>query len=306
MRKKIHVVINKSSGTVLRLGEDTVAAMLTDRFGDVLQSIHMVETQEICKVIDTLGHDPAHHDLIIGGGDGTAVCAAEHLADRNVHFGMLPLGTMNLLAQDLGAAPTFEETMERLSAFYEDTIDLGMVNGRFFLCSAVIGLVPESAQAREELREGIAIDALSRFIGAITRGMSGQDKCRLKLRLGRDEAPIEHETTSLIISNNRFVPNPDMPSARFLRESLKDGKLAVYSAAPSDMIDGVRLLVRMMQGAWQKDDAVLSFETPSLMVDTSDHQILISLDGEPMEMTTPLEFSIRPQSLPVLRMELAA
>lgn len=306
MSKKLHIVISKSSGTVLRLGEDAVESMLIDKFNDVIQSIQMVETRDICETIDALGHDPAHHDLLIGGGDGTAVCAAEHLADRGVHFGMLPLGTMNLLAQDLGAAPTFEETMQRLVSFHEDTIDLGMVNGRFFLCSAVIGLVPESALAREELRSGIDIDALSRFVGAITRGMSGADKRHLELRLGEDQAAIDHETTSLIIANNRFVKNPEMPSARFLRETLKDGKLAVYSAAPSDMIDGVRLLARMIQGAWQQDEAVLSFETPSLMVGAKEKTILVSLDGEPMEMSTPLKFSIRPQSLPVLRMDLAA
>lgn len=305
MQKKLHIIINKYSGTVLRLGEARVEELVRGAFGGSVDSFHMVEAKDMCATIDALGHDPASHDLVIGGGDGSAVCAAEHLAKRNVHFGILPLGTMNLLAQDLGAAPTFEETIERFAAYREDMIDLGIVNDRFFLCSAVIGLVPESAIAREELRDenSSTLDALARFVTTIARGMGGVDKQSLQLQLSQG-APFALETTSLIISNNRFVRNPEVAAARFMRETLKDGKLAVYSAAPEDMIDGLRLLVKMIQGDWQEDQAIFSFETPSLDVTGPQQKILVSLDGEPLEMTSPLKFSIERKSLPVLRMDL--
>ncbi len=306
MQKKLHIIINRFSGTVLRLGEDRVGEMLKEAFGDRIQSLHMVDAKDMCTTIDALGHNPQDVDLVLGGGDGTAVCAAEHLAGRGVHFGILPLGTMNLLAQDLGSAPTFEETMTRLQGFREDTIDLGIVNERFFLCSAVIGLVPESAVAREEIRDENAstIGALTRFVTTIARGMGGIDKQTLQLRLEEGASPIALETTSLIVSNNRFVRNPEVASERFLRETLKDGKLAVYSAAPSDMMDGLRLMMKMVQGTWQEDEAVFSFETPLLMVDAPQEKILVSLDGEPLEMTSPLKFSVKNKSLSVLRMEL--
>lgn len=306
MQKKLHIIINKFSGTVLRLGEPKVEELVRGAFGEDLQSFHMVEGKDMCATIDALGHDPATSDLVIGGGDGSAVCAAEHLSKRGVHFGMLPLGTMNLLAQDLGSAPTFEETMKRFARYREDEIDIGIVNDRFFLCSAVIGLVPESAIAREEIRDenSSTIDALARFITTIARGMAGVDKQRLQIRLDKTDTPFPLETTSLIISNNRFARNPDVAAERFMRETLKDGKLAVYSAAVGGMMDGLRLMTKMVQGSWQEDEAVFSFETPEMIVDGPADKILISLDGEPMEMTSPLNFSVERKALPVLRMEL--
>jgi len=305
VKEKVHVIINRHSGTVLRLGEEGVQGILSQKLGPKIESLHFVEAREMCPKIDELGHNP-DIDLLIGGGDGTAVCAAEHLKDRGVHFGMLPLGTMNLLAQDLGSAPTFEQTMERFADMREDSIDLGIVNGRFFLCSAVIGLVPESAVVREEIREEGSIAAVSRFVTTVARGISGGAPLPLKLRMNDEDNAIALETASLIISNNRFVRHPDAPSERFLRESLKDGNLAVYSAAPKDIIDGLRLAIKMVAGTWQEDDTVFSFETPRLIVETPEEKILISLDGEPLEMTSPLKFSIEKKELPVLRMELAA
>jgi diacylglycerol kinase family enzyme len=306
MQRKFNILINGAGGTVLRLGQDYIRLALQEALGDQIETLTFSESGGFCDALQSLNHHSPTHDLLVGGGDGTAVCAAEHLAGHGVPFGVLPLGTMNLLAQDLGAAPTFEESLKRFKGFQKDKIDLGIVNDRFFLCSAVIGLVPESATLREELRDEVELGALTRFIGTIARGMSGADKKTLKLTLHESDEMFTLETTSLIVSNNRFLQKPEFSSERFLRETLKDGKLAVYSAAPEGMMDGLRLILKMAQGAWQEDDAVLSFETPSLSVTGQEEKILISLDGEPLEMTSPLKFSIQPESLPVLRMELAA
>lgn len=305
MQKKLHILINKNSGTVLRLGEEQAAQKLRDVFGDRIRTLEFLDTGNLCKEIHELRHEE-DTDILIGGGDGSAVCAAEILKDRDIHFGVLPLGTMNLLAQDLGAAPTFEETLARIDRLYEDKIDLGLVNGKPFLCSAVIGVVPESALAREDLRSAPGLEPLSRFIGTIARGMRGEIKHQLNLRHSENDAPFALETTSLIISNNRFIRNPGMGPERFLRESLKDGRLAVYSAAPRDMMDGLRIALKMVQGTWQEDEAVFSFETPELIIDTPQDEALVSLDGEPMTMTSPLTFKIEEKALPVLRMELRA
>lgn len=307
MQKKLNILLNGSGGTIRRLGPDHVKSVIEQTFGPTIDKILISEPHHFCDELRDLNHNPQTHTLLVGGGDGTAVCAAEYLAGRGIPFGVLPLGTMNLLAQDLGAAPTFEETMGRFAGLREDKIDLGIVNDRFFLCSAVIGVVPESATLREELRDEVELGALARFVATVARGMSGTDRQMLHLHMAGSELPLSLETTSLIISNNRFLQNPQASTDRFLRETLKDGKLAVYSAAPDGMMDGLRLMLKMVQGtAWHDDEAILSFETPSLTIGGADEKILISLDGEPLEMKSPLNFSIQPESLPVMRMELAA
>lgn len=302
---KFIILINKNSGTVLRLGEDKVTAMITERLGDRMVSLELLETEHIRTTLNKLASEkPA--GVLVGGGDGTAVCAAEILGPAKVPFAVLPLGTMNLLAQDLGSAATFEQTIQRFDRLVNDDIDVGLCNGRMFLCSAVIGFVPESAVVREELREAASIETMARFIDTIRRGMGGQIRHKLYLQRREGEETHALDTTSLIISNNAFVKTPTNGAERFLRENLSAGKLAVYSAAPKDIMDGLKIALSLWQGDWQEQESIMSFQTPELIVDTKDAKILVSLDGEPAEMKTPLRFSVSPRSLAVMRMELAA
>ena len=302
---KFVILINKNSGTVLRLGEEKVRAMLTERLGDRMVSLELLETKDIQTTLQKLAREKPQ-GVLIGGGDGTAVCAAEILGPAKVPFAVLPLGTMNLLAQDLGSAVTFEQTLERLETFVSDDIDVGLCNGRMFLCSAVVGFVPESAVVREELREAATIETLARFVGTVRRGLGGEIRHKLNIRRSEGEAAHVLETTSLIISNNAFVKKPASGAERFLRETLTTGKLGVYSAAPKDIMDGLKIALALWQGDWQEQESIMSFQTPELIVDTPDRNILISLDGEPVTMELPLKFSVLPKGLPVLRMELAA
>ena len=302
---KFVILINKNSGTVLRLGEEKVRAMLAERLGDRTISLELLETKDIQTTLHKLAQQKPK-GVLIGGGDGTAVCAAEILGPAKVPFAVLPLGTMNLLAQDLGSAVTFEQTLERLETFARHDIDVGLCNGRMFLCSAVVGFVPESAVVREELREAATIETLARFVGTIRRGLGGEIRHRLFIKRREGEDAHALETTSLIVSNNAFVKNPSSGAERFLRETLTTGKLGVYSAAPKDIMDGLKIALALWQGDWQEQESIMSFQTPELIVDTPDRDILVSLDGEPVTMELPLKFSVLPKGLPVLRMELAA
>lgn len=301
--QKYVILINKHSGTVLRLGEEKIVAMMQERLGDNIVSLELLETKDIQTSLEKLSREKPD-GVIIGGGDGTAVCAAEILGPAKVPFAVLPLGTMNLLAQDLGSAPTFEQTIEHFENLVNDDIDIGMCNGRMFLCSAVIGFVPESAIVREELREAATIETMTRFISTIRRGMGGETKSKLFLKSKPEDKPYPLETTSLIISNNSFVKHPASGAERFMRETLTDGKLAVYSAAPTGMMDGLKMALSMWQGDWQNHENINSFETTEMIVETEDKNILVSLDGEPIEMQSPLHFSVMPKHLSILRMEL--
>lgn len=303
--KKFPLILNKHSGTVLSLGEQGVSDLVRLHMGNHVSDIHLVEICDLPQKIERLGQENPS-GVLIGGGDGSAVCAAEVLATHKIPFGILPLGTMNLLAQDLGSAPGFEETLQRFKGLTPSVIDSGTVNGRRFLCSAVVGFVPEGAIVREELRENPSLQAMAKFISTIARGIGGTIKHRLYLKSRAEDNPFSIETTSLIISNNGFIQNPDQPTQRFFRQSLTDGKLAIYSAAPRDMMDGLKIALSMWQGDWQDHESIMSFEAAELIVEGADAEMLISLDGEPVEMKSPLCFRVEPKSIPVLRLELSA
>ena len=71
--------------------------------------------------------------VIAGGGDGTISAVASVLAGTGKVLGVLPLGTRNHFARDLGISGDLAEAVRVLSEGMERRVDVGEVNGRVFI-----------------------------------------------------------------------------------------------------------------------------------------------------------------------------
>lgn len=78
--------------------------------------------------------------VIVAGGDGTCNAVLTSLRSADLPLGILPLGTANDLARTLGIPSTIPGACEVIAAGNTRTIDLGRVNGRYFLNVASLGL----------------------------------------------------------------------------------------------------------------------------------------------------------------------
>lgn len=78
--------------------------------------------------------------VILGGGDGTIRSCLRVLKETNCVFGVLPLGTANNLARNLGIPTELEKACDVLARGRIAEIDLGVVNERYFLNVAGMGL----------------------------------------------------------------------------------------------------------------------------------------------------------------------
>ena len=118
--------------------------------------------KSVCRVIDDHGwekavwhettpEDPgrgqaevavsAGVDLVIAcGGDGTVTACAEGVAGTGVPLAVIPLGTGNLLARNLGVPTGLEEALEVALGGVQRSIDAGRVNGSLFVVMAGLGL----------------------------------------------------------------------------------------------------------------------------------------------------------------------
>lgn len=296
--KQFHIVINANGGTVLKLGRETVHDMIRRGLPDSIRTIEFVAGAELQDYMSDLARSEPL-PFLVGGGDGTALTAAQTLRPLNVPFAILPLGTMNLLARDLGASPDLAAALPMYLNGVEDRMDIGMVNGHMFLCSAIIGIVPESAIEREKARETGSLSSWSSLFATLARGLGGEETTHLILEQRHNRMSID--TSSLIISNNPFVKHEHDLVNSLRRESLKSGRLAVYSASTHSVLDGLRLLFKLWQGSWQEDDNVMAFQTEDFTVIPPKDKTLISLDGEAIELEGPLHFSIEKSALPIIR-----
>jgi diacylglycerol kinase family enzyme len=208
--------------------------------------------------------------LGMAGGDGSLAAVAAVAVERDLPFVVVPFGTRNHFARDLGLDRA--DPLAALAAFggHERRIDIGRVNGRVFLNNVSLGHYARLVHEREGHRR--RREALARLRASL---LLAQDRTPLGLTV--DGRPVE--THVALVANN------DYPLDLFSlgeRERLDEGRLHLYLAHG------------WLPGNWE-DRAC-----ERVVIDSHRHRLRAAIDGEPAELETPLEFRIEPKALRVL------
>ena len=203
--------------------------------------------------------------LGVAGGDGSLAAVAEVAVERDVPFVVVPFGTRNHFARDLGLDRN--DPVAALSAFSgrEERIDVGRVNGRLFLNNVSLGLY-----ARLVHREGGDTLAGLKALGLLLRRPRG---------LGVSIDGTRVHARVVVISNNRY--ELDLFSVGE-RERLDEGSLHCYVAHG------------WLPRTWEEQAG------ERFVVDARASRMRAAVDGEPEELETPLRFEIEPRALRVL------
>jgi YegS/Rv2252/BmrU family lipid kinase len=112
---------------------------------DYLQTLGLNLIQESAEDIQDYTHVIQRYKdqvelVIVGGGDGTLNAAVDGLVGTQLPLGILPLGTANDLARTLKIPIALPEACRVIAAGYDQSIDLGWVNGKHFFNVASLGL----------------------------------------------------------------------------------------------------------------------------------------------------------------------
>lgn len=293
------VLINGKSGYVLNNGEDNIRQSILSASLTNSENIFFLAPEELNQKLDSY-NDKMGMNLLIGGGDGTIRSCAGRLLDKKIPFGILPMGTMNLLAQDLHIPVVLDEA---IAAYKSNTpeqisIDVGVANDECFLCCAGFGIMPEASSYREKLRENNDFTIYPKLTAFILERM---DIKRLKrIYLETPTHSLRLKTASLVISNNRFSDTAALGENQFKKDSLQDSELGLYALQSKNWFDTIRFLMKLGLSGWKKDPVMSEWVSRKATVRTADKIELVSLDGEPFEMNTPVEFSVRPLALELL------
>jgi diacylglycerol kinase family enzyme len=90
-------------------------------------------------------------DLIVGtGGDGTITACAAGVAGTGVPLAIIPAGTGNVLARNLGLPMDLGEALEVALTGADQQIDVGLANGKLFVAMAGIGLDADMLNSTSE------------------------------------------------------------------------------------------------------------------------------------------------------------
>lgn len=247
--------------------------------------------------------DPTVDTIVLGGGDGTLSGGASLLADSGKAMGVLPLGTLNHFAHDLGMPDDLAEGLTVIAAGATRAVDLAEVNGRAFLNNCSIGLYPSAVRQRERLRR---LHGTAKWTAMAHGAWDSLRRFRvLRFTLHFPDATRRLATPQLVVGNNRY-------ETRFLalgkREALDGGLLWVYAARNRGRFGFVRLLLRAMLG---RLDQERDFEqTPARELTIQERRgarrVFLALDGELTALDAPLRFRSRPGALTVIAPAAAA
>lgn len=294
-RDGFNILINAKSGTVLNMGRPVIEAAIADSRLP-LAELCFSEPEEMADNLARLAAQP--HPLLIGGGDGSIREAAKFLTDKDKPFGVLPFGTMNLLAHDLGVT-TLKDALAGYAAGARETlIDAGFVNGELFLCCASIGVMPQASRYRERKRLSNAVLLMPQLFWFILNNLDMHKRERVSVEV--DDAASVHRTPAVVVSANRFADSLELTESNFKRCALDGGELAVYIFTTQSHATHLRFLWRLLFGRWLKDPALIEMTGRNVRLKNHHRRDLVSIDGEVMRLKNPLEFSLKPRHVRVL------
>lgn len=226
--------------------------------------------------------------IVAAGGDGTINEIVNGIAGTSVALGILPVGSMNVFATELGLPKSLRDCWQIVCAGVTREIDLPDANGHAFVQLAGVGL---DAQVVQETSCDFKRDfgPLSYLISA------AQIAARKPPRLLARANDVTKEGSFVLIGNGHFYggPFPVFPNAK-----IDDGLLEVLIFKNLSHLDIVRYLHGIFFGTHAGLHDVEYFRTTQITVSSED-EVPVEVDGEVIG-GLPVAFGFHPRRLRVL------
>ncbi len=228
--------------------------------------------------------------VVAAGGDGTVNEVVNGLAGTDAALGLLPLGTMNVFAGELGLPwMNLKRCWKIIQEGHVRRVDLPSANAKHFVQLAGVGF---DAQVVKETSR-----VLKRNFGPLSYLVSAAQIAAR--RPPRIEIESEHARTKrgsfVLIGNGRFYGGP-FPF--FKKAVIDDGLFDVLLFKRFNYIEIVRYMQDVIFNSKITSREVEYFQTTSLRV-TSHGHVPVEIDGE-LIGNCPVEFKIRKRGLRVL------
>jgi YegS/Rv2252/BmrU family lipid kinase len=232
--------------------------------------------------------------IVAGGGDGTINLVASKIIDSGRVLGVLPLGTLNHFARDLGISHDLEEAVRTIVAGHVARVDVGEVNHHLFVNNSSLGLYPTIVREREK-KQRLGSRKWPAFVWAAVTALRRYPF--LDVRLQVDGKDFHRKTPFVFIGNNEYT----MEGFDIGRRHQLDRKhLSVYIAHRTGRWGLFRLALRALFGRLKNEKDFMAMQTSELTIETKHKRLRVALDGEVDVMERPLHYHIRPGALQVI------
>ena len=238
--------------------------------------------------------------VVAAGGDGTINTVAQATLGSGCDFGVLPQGTFNYFSRTHGIPSDPAEAMQVLLTAQAQPVQVGLVNGQVFLVNASLGLYPRLLEDREAWKSQFGRNRLVAFGAGLMTLLRGHRNLHLDIDVQGSRRALR--TPTLFIGNNALqMEQLGLPQAR----AIDAGALAVVALQPLGRWAMLGLVLRGALGRLGEADAVIGFGCQRLTVLPSwrwaRRGMKLATDGEVQRTRLPLEFSVSPTPLQLIR-----
>ncbi|MCW5736452.1 MAG: diacylglycerol kinase family lipid kinase [Enhydrobacter sp.] len=241
------------------------------------------------------GEDGDGHALVVAGGDGTISAAAGVLAGTDLPLGILPLGTLNHFAKDLGLPLDVDAAAAVIVAGKTRKVDVAELNGRVFVNNSSVGLYPFMVARRNAHQHRHGVGKMLATLPAMVETLRRASWHRLQVAASGARQTIR--TPCIFVGNNCYGVGLNALGSR---ACLTDGELDVHVVRQQSRLGVVLLPFKIALGIVDPDRDVQSFRSQELeIISRRPRSMRVSLDGEVVRMKTPLRYRTRPGSLRV-------
>ena len=227
--------------------------------------------------------------VIIGGGDGSLSSNVDHFIGTDVVFAFLPLGTANSFARTIGMPLDLDGAVDVIAKGVATKIDVGCIDGNYFLNAAAMGLAPKVA---ESVPHGLK-RTLGRLGYLTWAGWSAANFNAFRISLNDGRKVHRAWATELRIANGRYhgglelIEAADLQSGEIVVQFVQGRSLAKLGwnyLATAMKLRARHQTVRELRGRWFRLDTHPRME--------------VSIDGE-VAAATPFEIRAVPDAVTI-------
>jgi diacylglycerol kinase family enzyme len=293
LNAEVHVLVNAASGA----GASTdVVIQLEDIFrrNGVKANIVVLSAGESIEAAARrlLAGNP--RAIVAGGGDGTVNAVASVLVGTQTALGLLPLGTLNHFAKDLGIPLSVEDAAKVVVAGRVRKVDVGEVNGRFFVNNSSLGLYPQLVRSRQQ-QQRLGRGKWPAFAWALATVLRRHPFLHLQLEI--DGKKVSLRTPLVFIGNNRY----HLEGLKLgERDRLDGGKLSLCILRRKSRLGLLQLALNALLHRLRKGQDLETMMLDECQIDSHRSRLHVATDGEVSSMDAPLHYRVRPRALGVL------
>ncbi|WP_411956557.1 diacylglycerol/lipid kinase family protein [Paracoccus homiensis] len=235
------------------------------------------------------------YDVIgAAGGDGTLSAVASVLAGSDAIMALLPGGTFNYFARDLGVGEDLDAALRTLTDARVARIDVGQINDLVFLNNISLGAYPHILKTRESIYRRWGRSRIAAYWSVLV----ALRRLRRPMHLTAHVDGQDRDFTTALLFAARSAYQLEcfgLDGARAVRQ----GKFAVLIAKARQPLPLLRSALRLAFGFSAKDSDFDLIEADSLTITTRKHQ-LVAHDGEKTVMDSPFRLRVLRGGLKVL------